>query len=242
MSEGGHVTVQTYTMNTESSSSQTTEHAVISISDSGSGINEETLPHIFEPFFTTKYGKGTGLGLAMSEGIIRQHDGWIECDSVVSVGTEFRIYLPTTTEQIVPPTPPLESTNDWGLDGLKVLVVDDEDFVRKAVSRMLETEGATVFAASDGNEALKLIANHAEIELVLLDWRMPGMGGKEVLRNIKEVQPKLATIICSGYVFDCDDVVRAASVAPDGILQKPFGIKRVTEAAQEALLHARQAG
>lgn len=241
ISEGGHMTVQTYTMNTQSSSSETTKHAVISISDSGIGIHEDTLPHIFEPFFTTKYGKGTGLGLAMSEGIIRQHGGWIECDSVVSVGTEFRIYLPTTTEQMdVNPTP-IDSANRWGLDGLKVLVVDDEDFVRKAVAQMLETEGATVFAASDGKQALKLIADHDEIELVLLDWRMPGMGGKEVLRNIKEVQPELATIICSGYVFDCDDVVRAASVAPDGVLQKPFGIKRVTEAAQEALLRARQA-
>ena len=235
--DGGTMTIET---STEIARSEL--HAVVSIRDTGSGIAPDVLPHIFEPFFTTKNSEGTGLGLATAEGIIDQHHGWIDCESRPRVGTEFRIFLPcsTTALQRAESNSLVESeaASIRSLNGLNVLVVDDEDVVRKAIARILRTEGVTVHTAARGEEALQLLEECEKIDLVLLDWRMPGMNGQEVLRRIKLNYASIPTIICSGYVVDCEKMRNGSDAYPDAILQKPFSVAQVAKAARTALLRA----
>ena len=231
--DGGEITIKT---TTERPKSQL--HAVISVRDTGKGIPSDVLPHIFEPFFTTKNSEGTGLGLATAEGILRQHHGWIECDSQIGVGTEFRIFLPCAT--VLPKIVEPATTAPRYLEGLNILLVDDEDVVRNAIARILRTEGVNVHTAARGEEALELLSTQSEIDLVLLDWRMPGMSGREVLQRIKSEHADVPTIICSGYVVESDDVQRVSSLEPDGILQKPFSVKQVVKEARSAIQRSRK--
>ncbi|MBM3298647.1 MAG: PAS domain S-box protein, partial [Deltaproteobacteria bacterium] len=187
MPEGGKLVIETANVVLDEEYSQTHlgaipgEYVLLSVSDTGYGMDKETLDHIFEPFFTTKEaGKGTGLGLAMVYGIVKEHDGYITCYSEPGRGTTFKIYLPvakierdldvTTTSKI-----PAFGTET-------ILLVDDEEFIRDLGKRILERFGYTVLTAADGKEALNLYEEEREkISLVILDLIMPKMGGKECL-------------------------------------------------------------
>ena len=171
----------------------------------------------------------------MCDGIVNQHDGWIQVESTEDQGTEFRIFLPATQRAAANPRTD-SSVMCASLRGKTVLVVDDESIVRTVSTKMLRIQGASVRTAASGDEAISLLREQAEtIDVVLLDWTMPGMSGKETLVRIKEDWPRLATIVCSGYVFDADMVARRSTVVPDAVVQKPFNSKRLTKEIQRVL-------
>jgi len=173
----------------------------LSVRDSGHGMDEATMQRIFEPFFTTKeVGKGTGLGLATVHGIVQQHQGWVEVESVVGQGTTFRVYLPCAR----PPQDVLARERaEVKLAGGKetLLVVEDERFLRQAVTSFLRQRGYQVIEAQNGEEALRQWQQHSQnIAMVLSDMVMPGgIDGLELARRLRALRPELKVIITSGY-------------------------------------------
>jgi PAS domain S-box-containing protein len=200
----------------------------VTVSDTGTGIENELLDHLFEPFFTTKKQKTkTGLGLAMVSGIVEKHGGCVEVESEPGNGSTFTVYLPATKdkERIVPPKP-IKSL----MGNETVLVVDDEDAFRESIRRMLEALGYTVLKASGGKEALKILSDNKEkVNLVLLDMIMKEMDGAETFKKMRKLVPHLKVIICSGFSLDskCQMILNGGG---KGFLQKPF---RDTELASK---------
>ena len=216
------------------------------VSDTGSGIPAELLPHVFEPFFTTKeVGKGTGLGLATVYGIVRQHHGWIEVSSEVGSGSEFRVFLPTLTG---PFSSPVRRGQAVRGGHETVLVVEDEDEVRRAAVRLLEGIGYTVIEADTGETALRLMGERgAEIALVFSDIVMPGsVSGPQLASQLLESHPHVPVILTSGY---SPDVMGGDAAASGGrplrpgrnFLQKPYREAEVA-AAVRAMLDGEGAG
>lgn len=212
----------------------TGHYLMIQVTDTGCGIPAEISGRIFEPFFTTKeQGKGTGLGLAMVYGIIKNHGGYITVESLVGSGSTFCIYLPCamepeiTTADIEPPAPNMGTGN--------VLVVDDEEVVRKVSRQMLERLGYSVRTFSSGFEAMQFFAEHSrEVNLVLLDMLMPEMSGQETFRRMKQVDPQVRAILFSGYGLN----EKAQEIMDEGMLgflHKPFNLKELSEALSSAM-------
>jgi len=207
-------------------------YVMISIGDTGPGIDEKILPRIFEPFFTTKeVGKGSGLGLATTYGIVTAHRGWIEVLTQPGEGTNFRVLLPMTEEA----TPLRDVARLERSSGHEViLVVDDEEVVRKTVKRLLQHAGYRVILAVDGEEALSLFKqNSARIDLVLLDWTMPRKLGDEVLDEIRSMNARIPVILSSGYMIDehvGDLVSRGVRFLP-----KPYTATQLYKAVRESL-------
>ncbi len=171
----------------------------VSVSDNGIGMKEETVKHIFEPFFTTKdVGKGTGLGLASSFGIIKQHEGWIDIQTQFGKGTTFMIYLPVTSETRQESDFSQQSEMEPGNETL--LFVDDERMIRNLAKTILERKGYEVFIAKDGEEGWKIFLQQKDaIDLVVLDLSMPKLSGLEVSKKIKEMDPTVKILFSSGY-------------------------------------------
>jgi PAS domain S-box-containing protein len=171
----------------------------LGVADNGEGMPPEILEHVFEPFFTTKGpGKGTGLGLAVVFGIVKQHGGWIECQSTIGRGTRFDIYLPRCRE----PELPSAGISDGGVRGgcETVLLADDQDMVRTLGRDILARFGYRVLLAADGQEALDVYRQRAsEIDLVILDYAMPRLSGLDCLRQLRELKPNLPVLFSSGY-------------------------------------------
>jgi PAS domain S-box-containing protein len=180
------------------------KYICLSVSDTGSGIAPEHLPHIFEPFFTTKeVGKGTGLGLATVFGIVEQHNGWIDVESHINEGTTFHIYLPRLAKgmaALAEPQPviPVERGTET------ILLVEDEIAVRELMRTMLEHHGYHVYEADSGVEALQIWKEHqAAIDLLITDMVMPGgINGRELSERLQSEKPGLKIIQCSGYSRD----------------------------------------
>lgn len=178
-------------------------YAVISVSDSGVGINQETLAKIFEPFFTTKeLGKGTGLGLSMVYGIIKEHGGYINVESETGMGTIFKIYLPVAvpdTEEIVRPT--VDSQPVGGTE--TVLIAEDDDKLRKLFGVVLTQYGYNAIYAENGEAAVsKFMENKDKVDLVLMDMIMPRKSGMEAYSEIRKIRPDMKIIFLSGYTAD----------------------------------------
>lgn len=212
------------------------EYVRVSVSDQGHGMSQEVQSHLFEPFFTTKEpGKGTGLGLAMSYGIIRQHDGWITCYSELNRGTTFHIFLPRLVGELAEETQgvrpePVRGGNE------RVLVVDDEPAVRAVVIAILQRYGYSVMQAAHGEEALHLLEQMGDKpDVVILDMTMPKLSGAETLRRLRQRYPKLPVIISSGYPIDLDSFEREAGVRPDGVVQKPYEIQLFAKTLRDVL-------
>jgi signal transduction histidine kinase/ActR/RegA family two-component response regulator len=198
------------------------KYVLITISDTGQGMDKETVAHIFEPFFTTKdIGRGTGLGLASVYGIVMNHGGYITCRSKVGCGTTFKIYLPAGEEADVDLTEEIVSTpNNGGTE--TVLVVDDEEFIRNFASQVLESYGYTTLTASSGEEALDIYAEKSgEIDLIIMDIGMPGMGGTNCLRKIIDMDPSAKVIVASGYSID-GHVKETSDAGAAGYIAKPY--------------------
>jgi CheY-like chemotaxis protein len=201
----------------------TGQFVCISKSDTGCGIPAENLPRIFEPFFTTKeIGKGTGLGLATVYGIVKQHQGWIEVQSVVGKGTTFRIYIPFVgAAQADTEKPTTQITIRGGTE--TILLVEDEAPVRELVARVLKKYGYKIWPASSGDDALGVWQEHKDsISLLLTDLVMPGnMNGHELAEKLRADQPGLKVIFTSGY--SADIVGKNFKLDPDlNFLQKPY--------------------
>ncbi|MFH1743777.1 MAG: PAS domain S-box protein, partial [bacterium] len=175
---------------------------VLSVSDNGSGMDEEIQSRVFEPFFTTKeLGKGTGLGLASTYGIVKQHDGWINISSRVGEGTTFSIYLPVAEEEIEEIEKDESEVIPAGTE--TILLVDDEKVIRNLAKKILEQYGYTVLLATDGKEALsKYQAEREQIALIVLDLSMPRLSGREVLEQLRSLSPDAKVIISTGYSED----------------------------------------
>lgn len=196
----------------------------IRVSDTGTGIDDQDLPHIFEPFFTTKTGgTGTGLGLAQVYGIVKQHDGYIDVDSRLGAGTTFIIYLPQeslpTTAQAGP-----SARDDFKGHGETILVVEDTVDARKALCEVLQGANYTTLEASDGMEALEILRSPPRtIDLVVSDMVMPTLGGLELYRLIREEHLVVKVILMTGYPLG-EKTGTLLQVGKADWLQKPFSV------------------
>jgi len=204
----------------------------IAVSDTGVGMTQAVMEHIFEPFYTTKgVGKGTGLGLAAVYGTARSHKGEVCVQSQPGVGTEFRVYLPLVEKSLQAAITPGEVVLGSGV----ILLVDDEKILRDVGRELLEELGYTVYLAENGAEALELFATHrSEIKLVLLDMIMPKMGGKETFLRMRELDPAVKVLLCSGFNFEenCDEL---GGLGADGYVQKPYNRSELSRMVAELI-------
>lgn len=218
------------------------EFICLSVEDEGEGIPLEVQSKIFEPFFTTKEpGKGTGLGLATSFGIVKQLGGWIDFRSTPGEGTCFDIYLPRSTSA--------EAGNASALvasaihheltpsrRGETILLVDDEALVRRIGRTLLSRLGYDILEAADGLEALEICRERGEsVSLVLLDLSMPNLSGKETFARLREMRPDLPVLICSGYLVDLNEFTRECGACPDGFVQKPYSFEDMSMIIRKTL-------
>ena len=193
------------------------DYALLSVSDTGAGMDKATLQRIFEPFFTTKeIGKGTGLGLSVVYGIVKQHDGFLTAYSEPDRGTTFRIYLPLAAHSGQSDQAELELEQPTAGGTETILLAEDDDLVRDLMTQVLRDAGYTVIAAFDGEEALrKFKENPDSIQLLFLDLIMPHMGGKEAWDEINKLRPEIKTIFASGYA---PETIRQKLSLSEGVL------------------------
>jgi PAS domain S-box-containing protein len=205
----------------------------LTVADSGEGMDPKTRKCIFEPFFTTKkMGRGTGLGLASVYGIVKAHSGYIEVESEVQRGSAFHVYLPATDQPLTDPSKPVETVVRGSGT---VLLVDDHQDVLKANAGMIASLGYEVIPVDSGREAIRIFGEQKEgIDLVVLDMVMPEMGGEEVFRRMKAIDPHVKVLLSSGYSLSTrieDMLARGCR----GFIQKPHGIE-VLSAEIKAIL------
>lgn len=208
------------------------EFVRLRVRDTGAGIPPEIRQRIFEPFFTTKdLGKGTGLGLATVFGIIKQHQGWIECHSEVNKGTSFDFYLPRTREEpVASEEMPLRKRQGTET----ILLVDDEPLVRNLGRLILEGQGYSVLLAKDGLDAIAIYQEHQNrIKLVILDGAMPHMSGKDALVELSKLNPAVRVLFSSGMSADHFNLETFAQFA--GFIDKPYRIDQLTETVRAVL-------
>jgi two-component system cell cycle sensor histidine kinase/response regulator CckA len=217
-------------------------YAVLTVTDTGAGIPADHLAHVFEPFYTTKSsGKGTGLGLATVYGIVKQNNGFVWVYSEPGMGTTFKIYLPC-----VPDQPVTVEIPDIGAEALRrgtetILLVEDEEALRRAAAEFLGLRGYTVLEARDGLDALAVTKNHGStIDLAVTDVVMPRMSGGELAKELLTLRPETRVLFLSGYagqtVLD-HEVVNVEN----NFLQKPFTLKQLAGKVRTVLDHSRDA-
>ena len=241
MPDGGELTIETSVVNLDDSFSAQHDsvipgpYVMLAVSDTGSGMDAEIREHIFEPFFTTKAkGKGTGLGLSTTYGIVKQHGGNIWVYSEPGKGTTFKIYLPVSGEtQIEQKTAEKTYTAIHGSE--TILLVEDDEIVRKLALTVLKQSGYTILVAENGAEALLTLKSHdGPVHLLLTDVVMPGMNGRELFNMIIEKYPNLRVLYMSGYT---DSVIAHHGVPERGVafIQKPFAINDLAAKIREVL-------
>ncbi len=210
------------------------EYVLLSVSDTGHGMEKDILDRIFEPFFTTKKaGEGTGLGLAMVFGIVQGHGGHITCYSEPGVGTTFKIYFPVIELEA---QPEVSTTGEMPAFGTgTILVVDDEEYIRDLAVRILSRAGYRVLTAGNGQEALDIYRKKkGEISLVILDLIMPQMGGKECLERLLDIDPKAKVIIASGLLPE-EAAREALRRSAKGFVRKPYNFREMLLAVSDVL-------
>jgi CheY-like chemotaxis protein len=197
-------------------------HVMLAVSDTGTGMDQETQSHLFEPFFTTKeLGKGTGLGLSTVFGIVKQSGGSIWVYSELGKGTTFKVYLPRIDQA----APASAATGDAGrqLRGTEtILLVEDSESVQKLICAVLAQQGYTVLTAGDGESALRLLHQHqGPLHLLMTDVVLPGMGGPEIAAQVSQARPGIKVLFCSGYT-ERGVIENGALASGSAFLQKPF--------------------
>lgn len=211
------------------------EYVSLSVTDSGVGIGKEFLKDVFEPFFTTKdVGKGTGLGLATIYGIVKQSGGHVWVESELGHGARFTVYLPKAERTITPTVPGPTSAPQGGSETL--LVVEDEEPLRKGICELLDSLGYKVISACSGEAALSILGEQDHIDLLLTDVVMPKMSGRELAQILGKQRPELKIIYMSGYT---DDAVLRYGIHElhTAFLQKPFGLAALARKVRETLGH-----
>ncbi len=238
MREGGYLVIQTEAINIDKDYAAVHlfetlgEYAVLTVSDTGMGMDFKTRENIFEPFFTTKeVGKGTGLGLSMVYGIIKQHNGNIKVYSEVGKGATFRIYLPLAQTEEEAISKPIETLPKG--KGETIIIAEDEPQVRKSIRVFLQGCGYKIIEAENGEEAIvKFRESEATVSLVLLDVMMPVKNGREAYEEIKKLDPDIKAIFMSGYT---DDVMSRMGILEEGFefISKPLNPDTLTRKIRE---------
>jgi CheY-like chemotaxis protein len=210
------------------------DYVRLTISDTGVGMDAQTQARIFEPFFTTKaMGRGTGLGLSVVYGIVRQHDGLIHVYSEPGHGTSFKIYLPFHGAPVAAPETGAKSRPVGGTE--TILLAEDDDVLRVTASRLLQRLGYRVIPAATGKEALGSLAEKGEeIDLVMLDLVMPGMNGVAVYQQTHPEHPRVRFLFTTGYSPDTSHVPGMQSL-PGQVLPKPYGLVQLAQAVRRAM-------
>jgi two-component system cell cycle sensor histidine kinase/response regulator CckA len=228
MPDGGFLTLETANVNLTESQVQGHLDARpgsfvrLSVSDTGRGIAPEHLPRIWEPFFTTKPpGKGTGLGLPMVFGIVKQHDGWIECRSEPGHGTRFDLYVPRLKAPAPAPEAAPVPVEPMARGAGTILLADDNEMLRKLAATLLQKNGFRVLVAEDGQEAVEIFERErSPIDLVILDLMMPRLSGQDAFHRLKEIDPTVGVIFASGFSdVQLEEADRSAAL---GFLDKPY--------------------
>ncbi|HKD01459.1 MAG TPA: ATP-binding protein [Terriglobales bacterium] len=242
MPRGGKLTIETSNVTLEESPNQHQatqkpgEYVMISISDTGVGMNSETQSHIFEPFFTTKGPKGTGLGLSTVYGIVKQSGGYIWVYSETHRGTTFKIYLPRVTEFGEPVTPSLDAVRPSTSPTYEtILLVEDEGNLRRLAREYLELQGYLVLEAAEGATAMQISKVHeGPIHLLLTDVIMPGMNGRELAQQLLAARPETQVLYMSGYT---ENAIGHNGTLDAGVtlLQKPFTLPALKSKVREML-------
>ncbi|MBZ5656107.1 MAG: PAS domain S-box protein [Acidobacteriia bacterium] len=240
MPEGGRITLQSSSVTVRKNLHEQRfilpgPYVVISVSDTGHGMDKETQSRIFEPFFTTKEkGKGTGLGLSTVYGIVKQSNGYVYLQSELRSGTTFYIYLPSVEESAERAAPAKSQENEKG--GCEtILLVEDEESVRELVRETLALRGYKVLEAENGEDGLRVAQNCKEhIDILITDVVMPGMGGRELAKKLLLVRPGINVLYLSGYTEDA--VVHQGTLGPaTAFLQKPFTLQSLTKKVRDIL-------
>jgi len=214
---------------------RTGRYVVLAVSDTGHGMDAETLSHAFEPFFTTKgIGHGTGLGLSTVYGIVKQSDGYVWAYSEPGRGSTFKLYLPAVGQTAASPAVSAPSPASAGRGEL-ILVVEDDEGVRWMTHRILVDAGYQVLEAADGRSALELLGRDgAAVQLVVTDVVMPGMGGRALADELARLRPGIPVLFTSGYTDG--EIVRRGLLEPGtAFVQKPFGPDTIVRSVRERL-------
>ena len=239
MPDGGKLTVESANVELDEEYARTHvsakpgPHVMIAVTDTGCGMDKETLSRIFEPFFTTKEsGKGTGLGLSTAYGIVKQSGGNIWVYSEPEKGTTFKVYLPRV--EGVPDEKVRAKTVAPNRGTETVLVVEDEDAVRELVARILSVHGYKVLEAPNGGEALVICEKHGNIDLLITDVVMPNMGGRELAERVGKMRPGVKVLYTSGYT---DNAIVHQGVLDAGtpFIQKPYTVSALLAKVREVL-------
>ena len=240
MPEGGVLTIETQNVEIDEEychqhpSGKPGRYVMLSVSDTGVGMDKATLDRVFEPFFTTKeMGRGTGLGLSTVYGVVKQHDGFIYGYSEPGNGTVFRLYFPVLIGTAAPPEIRTKESAQKGTG--TILVADDYDALRETTREMLVSLGYEVICAKDGDEAVELFRQNADkVDLVLLDVVLPLHSGPEVFSQISSIRPGTRAIFVSGYSGD-NALLNSALQRGIAILQKPFSLSSLSQAVRDVL-------
>jgi CheY-like chemotaxis protein len=240
MPSGGTITVQTQKMIVDESHRRGPtfirpgQYVLLSVGDTGMGMDKETQSRIFEPFFTTKEkGKGTGLGLSTVYGIVKQTGGYVVVQSEQGRGSTFQIYLPRVEGIAEKLIAPVQHAASGGTE--TVLLVEDEESVRQLVRETLAAKGYRVIEAENGESGASVAARHdGKIDLVITDVVMPGMGGRELVKQLSQTRPEAKVLYLSGYTED--SIVSEGTIdSGAAFLQKPFTLQTLSRKVREVL-------
>lgn len=242
MSAAGKIVVKTVNSNIDQdyckkfSYTKPGKYVCMSVEDEGSGMDPETMSHIFEPFFTTKEtGRGTGLGLSVIYGIVKQHKGWVNVESVVGRGSTFRVFLPAELSPGIEKSMDKTSTEDLNGHGKRVLLVEDQKMLREFTAETLSENGYTVFEAGKAEEARVLFEREqGQFDIILSDVVLPDTDGIQLVDSLLLQKPKLKVIITSGYM---DDKSQWPVIQEKGypFLKKPYSLHDLLKGVRTAL-------
>jgi CheY-like chemotaxis protein len=238
MPDGGRLTVETEQVLINGAYSETHpwakpgRYVLVTVIDTGVGMPREVVERVFEPFFTTKAPRvGTGLGLAVAYGIVRQHCGMLHCYSEVGVGTSFKVYLPAASRMAGAVGNKLQKTVRLGTE--RILVAEDDELVRQVALRILTSSGYQVVAVENGDLACREAAK-GDFDLAILDMVMPGLPCREVVQRLRALRPGLPILLASGYAAG-ENVTALAREEQLELLKKPYDPDQVLRAVRAIL-------